>query len=733
MIPLAFGLWLVLLQPATEVLVEGNLSVAKETILHYVGSPSNEDEIQESFRKLWDSGLFEDVRFERRDTALVVIVDEKPLLARARFEGETISEEDVLSRLREAGIGLHQGHPFGVDDAHEAERVTGLVLGPGFRVTARLEPVSETRVDLVLVVEEVSKPRVARIVFEGREALPEQELRNAMKLAPSSFASLFSRRDRFDALLLEQDLDRLRSLYRNRGFAGAQVGPASTQTDSDGRTTIVIPILEGARYRLGEIEIDAGPLLSRDDVADWLPESEPMPSFDASRIEALVERLERYYRARGYPAIEIEQRETARASGDTIDVRLVVRQGGFYLVGRIEFRGNERHRDRDLRQYVDLVEGDRFDQGRLESGERNLMSLGNFRHVAAEVDFASRPGLADITYHLDEIPRFEYLLGGGLNGIQGATGNGQIIARSFVGRGETLRLDLDFGNRFQNVAAGYRDPSTLGHRLFLAVDFSRYDLAFGDDTSEDTLDLAVRVGGPVGRKLQFLAGARLAAFTLGTDVEDDVPFLSEFLGQRFRSARANVTLAYEGRDRTIFPTRGAGLKLSYELVTGDVSAHRRARLESFIPLDTRRRHLIGLAGRAEAVGSFGGTSSDGLPRFERLFLGGENDLRGFAVRSVGPHGGGVAIGGDRLLLGSAEYHFAVLDRWRFVGFFDLGNVYATDFDGGELPALRYDTGLETQILVPGLNLPLRIGYGFNLNRQEDEDRGRFFVSLSFRF
>ena len=397
MTPLAFGLWLVLLQPATEVLVEGNVSVAEETILHYVGSPSNEDEIQESFQRLWDSGLFEDLRFERRGTALVVIVNEKPLLAQARFEGETISEEDVLSRLREAGIRLHKGRPFGVDDTHEAERVTGLVLGPDFRVTARLEPVSETRVDLVLLVEDVSKPRVARIVFEGREALPEPELRNAMRLAPSSFASLFTRRDRFDAVLLEQDLDRLRSLYRNRGFAGAQVGPASTQTDSDGRTTIVMPIFEGARYRLGEIEIDAGPLLSRNDVADWLPESEQTPSFDASRIEALVERLEGYYRARGYPAIEVEQRETARASGDTIDVRLVVRQGGFYLVGRIEFRGNERHRDRDLRRYVDLVEGERFDQRRLESGERNLMSLGNFRHVAAEVDFASRPGDTNIS------------------------------------------------------------------------------------------------------------------------------------------------------------------------------------------------------------------------------------------------------------------------------------------------------------------------------------------------
>jgi len=91
------------------------------------------------------------------------------------------------------------------------------------------------------------------------------------------------------------------------------------------------------------------------------------------------------------------------------------------------------------------------------------------------------------------------------------------------------------------------------------------------------------------------------------------------------------------------------------------------------------------------------------------------------------------VGGDRLVQGSFEYVLALGSRLRLVTFFDLGNVYATDFEGLDLPRLRYDAGGEAQILAPIANLPVRIGYGFNLDRVEDEPKGRFFVSLAFRF
>ena len=184
----------------------------------------------------------------------------------------------------------------------------------------------------------------------------------------------------------------------------------------------------------------------------------------------------------------------------------------------------------------------------------------------------------------------------------------------------------------------------------------------------------------------------------------------------------------------MFPTRGTGLSLGVELVTGDVEAtHARAQLTELVRLGGSRRHVLVLSGRVEAVWSFGATVADGLPRFERLFLGTENDMRGFAIRGVGPRDANIVVGGDRLVFASAEYQFAPHPRVRLVGFFDMGNVYATDFEGLETPKLRYDAGAELQFLAPIWNIPFRVGYGFNLDPVFDESRGRFFITLAVRF
>jgi outer membrane protein assembly factor BamA len=201
-----------------------------------------------------------------------------------------------------------------------------------------------------------------------------------------------------------------------------------------------------------------------------------------------------------------------------------------------------------------------------------------------------------------------------------------------------------------------------------------------------------------------------------------------------RTYRASVTFGIDGRDSPVFPSNGFAADAAYEWVTGDVRLSRlRGRASLHRALDGEGRHLLAVSVQAAALWPFGATEGTGVPRFERLFLGTENDLRGFPIRGVGPRTEDVVVGGDRLVQASTEYLMELRSRLRLVGFFDFGNVYASDFDGVELPALRYDAGAEAQVLAPILELPVRAGYGFNLDPLLDEPRGRFFVTFALRF
>lgn len=743
MIALALSL-LALQTPVMEIEVRGNRLVPDSSIEFYLGGSRSfsSADLSAAFRRLWDTGLFEDVRFDTGPQGaglrLVVTVKEKPLLRETRISAERgrVRESEIREGLREAGISLVRDRPFGDDDARQVARVTERLLGREYRVTTRLEPVGPedaVHVDLLLDVKGREWKRIRGIRFVGNGALESEELAEVMHLQPSGFLSRFTHRDRYHPETLAADVERLRKLYRSRGFARARVGPPILNEEA-GRdeVAIEIPIEEGGRYRFGTLTVQPGSLLSQDEAEALLPRSGG--AYDGSALDDAVERLTNHYLARGYPLVRVDREETSPAGLLDIDVALRVVEGAFRRVGFVTFHGNRRHRDRDLRQLLDLVETERFDPRELDRVTATLMATGDFVAVSPQVDVDARPGRADVDLHLQEKKAFEYLVGGGLQGTRGGTGTGELIARGLLGRSETMRLDLDLGDRFHNVGAGYRDISTLGHRLYLAGDFRKSHLLFPDDTAEDTTDFALRAGGPSGSKWQFLASFRFSRFTLDSTLGDPIPFLTPFLGMRFHTYRAGIAVASEARDRPIFATTGHLLSASYELVQGDVELQR-LRLDASLlrSVDAARRHQVAFSVRAEAIRAFGATVETGVPRFERLFLGSEDDLRGFPIRGVGPREGPNVVGGDRLVFGSAEYRFAPLDRLRIVGFFDAGNVFATDFDGDAVPGMRYDAGSEVQILAPVANVPVRVGYGWNLNRLLAEPRGRFFVALSVRF
>lgn len=703
-------------QTITDVRVEGNVRVSDDAVRAHA-QVTGEAELPTAFRRLWDTGLFEDVRFDLEDSVLVIRVDEKPILATYRFEGEQVPEDELT-----AALALRPNQPFSEIDRRRVVELAQELVGDTVDVSATTD-VANDRVSLVVRLTPVELETVQEIRFEGNEALSDDELRDAMQTKERGFTTWISGSDKLREAVLRADEAALEKLYASRGYLDARVGPIEPEA------ILIVPIVEGRRYELAALTIEPGSLLTQDIVSDWLPE--PGTIYDGSVVDGVVARLERYYQTRGYPSVTVVRERDIVGSG-SVAIRLRVDDGPFLRVGRITFRGNERHRDRDLRQFLDLDESERFNQALVERGVQSLVRLETVAAVIPEVDFSAVPGRADITYRVREVDRFEYLVGGGVNGVQGASGNGQFIAKSLLGRGDVWRFDVDLGNRFQNFAASYRDPSTLGRRLFFTVDFARADIVFPDDTSEDTLNFAVRVGGPQGRSWQFLAGYRFADFTLGTDLDEFIPFLTPFLGERFRTHRANVTLAFENRNQPVFPTRGTGMQLGAEVVAGDAELTRaRAQVSQLVSLS--RRHVLTFAARAEAVWPFGKSDVDGLPRFERLFLGSENDLRGFAIRGVGPRDANNVVGGDRLAYGSAEYQFVAHPRVRLVGFFDVGNVWARDFDGESLPNVRYDAGAEIQFLLPVWNLPLRAGYGFNLNPVLDEDDGRFFFTFSVGF
>ena len=283
----------------------------------------------------------------------MIHVEEKPLLARFSIDAEGVEAADI-----ESAIGLRRGLPFGAVEEHETRLALEDALGGAFEVSLSVVPAPEAEghVELTVQVGPAPSETIESLRFEGNHEVSDDEIAEAIESRPRGWTTWITRRDRLRADRVEEDLERIRALYRDRGYLDARVGPTVPSTE------LVIPIFEGRRYRLAAIDVTPGSLLSLEEGRERLPPSGG--PYSQRAIDTAVEGLERYYRDRGYPSVTVIRERDVVAPGE-VSVQLRVEEGPFYRVGRIVFRGHSRHRDRDLRQHLDLAESDRFHQGRL--------------------------------------------------------------------------------------------------------------------------------------------------------------------------------------------------------------------------------------------------------------------------------------------------------------------------------------------------------------------------------
>jgi outer membrane protein insertion porin family len=120
-----------------------------------------------------------------------------------------------------------------------------------------------------------------------------------------------------------------------------------------------------------------------------------------------------------------------------------------------------------------------------------------------------------------------------------------------------------------------------------------------------------------------------------------------------------------------------------------------------------------------------------VPIFDRLFLGGSNNLRGFAFRDVGPRDRhGEPLGGDSMARATAELTFPIVPKARGAIFYDTGFVNEDPYDFSTAHVAS-DFGFGIRLDLPiG---PLRVDYGIPIDRDGRSGGGHFNFNVGYQF
>ena len=557
-----------------------------------------------------------------------------------------------------------------------------------------------------------------------------------------------------------------------------------------------IPVTEGARYRVSEFDI-AGNTVINSDVLRPLFEINPGDWYSEKGVRDGMIKAREIYGAGGYMEFtgfpdlqlsdEVDENAPAAAAAPppspsegppTVKVTMRLQEGQQYLVNRITFVGNSTTRDNVIRREMRLVEGATFNTEALKYSIRRLNQLGYFEQINEQDQQAiktektpGREGSVDVTLTLKEQNRNQLTFGAGVSQYEGVFGQLSFQTANFLGRGESLTLSMMAGARMQNYQLSFTEPflfdrnitagfdvykralqyigyytqrSTGGNLTtgFPVADFSRMFFTYGyeavrmTDLNEAFLDPSCILAEDGCQTVSLTDLSTISPDALESLRRNPFVFDSLLLGAGGRRTVSKIvpSFVHNTVDNPIFPNTGQRLTMSLDLaMLGGNTQFYKPRVEGIRFWRHTGRTSFGLRGQYEFIAPVRGTKT--LPIFEKLFLGGEYSIRGFDIRSVGPSDSftGLVLGGNKSFLFNAEYLFSIVPQVRLIFFYDAGQV-ADDAEPFALDKFRTSTGTEVRFFMPVLNVPFRLIFAANPQREGVLDNSlRPVKNFTFRF
>ena len=706
------------------------------------------------------------------------------------------------------------------------------------KVTPQYERIaSSNAVILVFKIEEGPKVKVGRIKFTGNHAFSDRKLIRAMRhdrpySIPLYFRDIAVLTKTYDREKLNEDLEvGVRGLYQDNGYFKASVGePVLESFDTQGyrlgvpltgRThgkavNITIPIEEGERYKMGTLKIvSADPDKALSLKVDALKSIFPLHEGDIFSVAKIRKAIEDYGKAYGqYGFIDFTAEPEMDIHDDTRIVNLTMRftEEKQYYVRRIDFSGNTTTRDKVIRRELLLDEGQLFNKRAWEISILRLNQLNYFERIeedkAVEIKRNTKEGTVDLNLKLHEKGKQSIGLQGGVSGLAGTFIGLTYQTNNFLGLGETLTFSAQFGDLQRSFMFGFTEPYLFDRPI--STGFTIFDSRYNFDQAKQE---ALALGQSVSINPQFvqnytqnskgftlfasypvkrLSFTRLAV-TYGltrTNIESFNQASSLlFEAIQFRSVAGpsalsgivsstiTPTLSYNTIDNPVNPRKGKSYLYSFAFSGGPLGGNVNSitnvfSYTQFRPTFFKHRNVLGLHFTSAYTTGYSGKE---VPPFSRFYMGGENDIRGYDIRSISPvtfipvataqtityhdptAGGALRAfsvpvltytatlpGGDLQTSGNVMYTIPIVGPVTASLFFDAGTdgivrQSALKLDPTGLTSLqqqfpsanvngqlgvgsgtnfrvRGSTGIEFGVQLPIVQAPFRIYYAYNVNR-----------------
>lgn len=726
----------------------GPVTLSRERVLSNlqtkVGTVYSDRAVEQDIRSLYATGEVSNVRIYAEPSGdgvkVTVLLSGLPQIEEILIEGAYAIKDSRVRREISSKVGESVNDMRLEDDRQKIIKMyeDRYYSDVNVRAITREVP-GTTRVRVTFQIEEGPKMVVKQISFVGNESIFPKDIRKVMKTQTHNILSFITKAGRLQAPQLEEDRASIRTLYQNRGFIDAQVTEIQTTPIAGEGIELTIHIHEGGQYRVNKLSVEGSQLAPPDQIKAQLKMVEGSlytPKGMGDDLKALRD----FYGRQGYVDM-IAMPEVSSAGFNEVNLVYHIDEGVQSYVNLVNIQGNTRTKDRVIRRELAVRPGDVFDTTLVDVSRDRLNNLNYFSRVEMAPQGTIIPGRKDLNVIVEEKRTGSFNFGAGFSTIDSLVGFAEIQQTNFdlfnwprfTGAGQRFRARVQYGLERKDFIISLTEPWFLGYKLSLGVEGYYREANFLSTVYDQTnYGVAIQMRKALTSHLSTRLEYRLEGIRI-FDVNDDVgPAIQESEGTWYKSAVTGGFI-WDTRDSLFLTRKGELLELNGFISGGFLGADVQDYGLSFtgskyIPLPFDFIFLI--RGEISIVSDWGG--SDFIPVFDRLYLGGANNLRGFDFRDVGPKDDkGNPIGGNTLAFLTTELTFPIISRVRGAVFADAGYVNPDSYDFG-WENFNADIGIGLRVELPiG---PIRIDYGIPVRWDEyNKSTGKFNFNIGYQF
>lgn len=734
-----------------DIVVEyvGPPAIAKARVLDNlatkVGEPYSERAAEADIRALYATGGVANVRLFAEPMGdgvkVTVLLQGRPVVQEIFIEG---AEQISMNRVRRE-IGSKVGDVLSEekleDDRQKILKIYEDRFYSDVDVQYRVREIpNNNRVSVTFQITEGPKLIVRRTTFIGNDSVLSRDLIKVMKTRNWNLLSFFNKSGRILPAQIEEDKVAIRSLYQNRGFADVQITDVRTQPMGTDGVELIITIQEGIQYHVNAVRLEGVNIVPAEELKARLSMGDGS-LFTPKGMGDDLKTMRDFYGSRGYVDM-IAMPEVLPAGPGAVDLVYRVDEGVQSYVNLINIQGNTRTKDRVLRRELAVSPGDVFDTTLVDVSRKRLENLNYFSRVEMAPTDTIVPGRKDLNVIVEEKRTGSFNFGVGFSTTDSLVGFAELQQTnfdlfnwpSFIGGGQRFRVRGQYGLQRRDFVISLTEPWFMGYKLSVGVEGYYREANFLSEVYDQTnYGIAIQARKQLWRNLSGRVEYRIEGIRIfDVDTDDAGPEIQDAAGTYTKSAFTGA-LTWDTRDSLFLTRRGELVEVAGFIAGGplggdvqDYGISLEASKYFSLPWDM----IFLIKGELAVVNTWGG--SDEVPIFDRLYLGGANNLRGFNFREVGPVDQfNNPIGGSSLGYLTVETTFPIMSRVRGAVFADAGfvNANAWDFSTSDVNA---DIGIGLRLDLPiG---PIRVDYGYPVIHDGwNGPPGKFNFNIGYQF